>query len=285
MPELPEVQTVVDGLRDHGLIGRRIMDVEVRCSAIVAEPSLPAFRRWIRRKRIQGVSRRGKYIVIALSGNAALLIHLRMTGRFRVIGERPGFDRHNHVILRLDDGRFLVYHDTRKFGRWILTRDSAAVLGHLGPEPLAPDFSLKLFLSMLKSHRRMLKPLLLDQHFLAGLGNIYVDEALWVARLHPRLCAATLTEREIRRLYFAIRRVLTRSLRAGGTSLGDGDGNFSGVSGRRGRNQLALRVFGRSGKQCLRCSARIVKLTVAQRGTYICPRCQRLQEDESRFCV
>jgi formamidopyrimidine-DNA glycosylase len=179
------------------------------------------------------------------------------------------------VVLTFDDGRELRYRDTRKFGRWRLVRDPAQHLAHLGPEPLSPAFSAARLREALHGRKGMLKPLLLNQSVVAGLGNIYVDEALWDAALHPRQPADTLGADDVRRLHAAIRRVLRRGVRAGGTTLGRGKTNFRGLGERRGRNQRALRVFRRTGQDCPRCGATIERMLVGQRSTHLCPRCQR----------
>jgi len=279
MPELPEVETVVRGLRSARLVGRRICGALVRWPRIVATPRAAAFRRAIAGRRIERISRRGKYVVMGLSGGLTLLVHLRMTGRLALTRGRHAADAHERLALNLDDGRALRYHDTRKFGRWSLLRDPAGRLDRLGPEPLAAGFTAAVFAARLGAHDRALKPLLLDQSFLAGLGNIYVDEALWAAQLHPARRSGSLTERERRRLHRAIRQVLAGGIRRGGTTLGKGDANFYSVAGRAGRNQEGLLVFRRTGRPCPRCGARIERLVIAQRSSHICPRCQKPHND------
>jgi formamidopyrimidine-DNA glycosylase len=178
------------------------------------------------------------------------------------------------VILDLDDGRSLRYRDTRKFGRWSLVKDPATVLSRLGPEPLDKGFTATDFVRHLRPRRGKLKPLLLNQEVLAGLGNIYVDEALFSARLHPERSCATLSDAQLRVLYRSIREVLRRGIRTGGTTLGSGQGNFYSVAGRRGRNQDGLRVFRRNGEPCGRCGTTIARTIVGQRSTHLCPQCQ-----------
>jgi formamidopyrimidine-DNA glycosylase len=275
MPELPEVETVVRDLRNAGLAGSTIVRASVSWSRTIAGCSPAAFRRAVKTRHILDVTRRGKYIVVSLSGAYHLLIHLRMTGQlhFSVPGERRG--THDHVALLLEDGRELRFRDPRKFGRWTLTRSPADVLGKLGPEPLDPAFSSGDFAERLAQHGRMLKPLLLDQTFLAGLGNIYVDEALFDAGLHPQTSSRSLDRATAGRLYRGIRKVLRRGVKASGTTLGTGSTNFYSVAGRRGRNQDGLRVFRRAGEPCPRCGETIERLIVAQRGTHICPSCQK----------
>ena len=275
MPELPEVETVVKGLRSAGFVGSTIASASVRWPRTIAAPSPRAFARKIRETRVLSVTRRGKFIVVGLNTGLTLLIHLRMTGRLLFSTSDEPADAHDHVVLRLRDGRELRYRDTRKFGRWRLTRNPHSILGDLGPEPLSPAFTARRFAARLGRHPGMLKPLLLNQRFLAGLGNIYVDEALWEARLHPTRSCATLSEPEMQRLYLAIRRVLRRGIRSQGTSLGNASTNFRGVDGSIGRNRDNLRVFRRVGKPCPRCGSVIRRLTIAQRSTHICPECQQ----------
>jgi formamidopyrimidine-DNA glycosylase len=178
------------------------------------------------------------------------------------------------VILSFTDRRQLRFHDTRKFGRFYLTADAEKILGRLGPEPLATGFTQKNFTQRLRPRKRMLKPLLLDQTFIAGLGNIYVDEALWESKIHPSRIAASLSESEIRALYRAIPRVLKRGLKNMGTSLGTGKPNFYSIAKHQGRNRDELKVFRRTGQPCHRCQATIRRIIVGQRSTHICPKCQ-----------
>ncbi len=274
MPELPEVETVVRGLRAAGLVGRTITSAHVYWPRIIANLTPHACRSRIRGLRIEGVRRRAKYIVVDLSGEQVLLIHLRMTGQLSLTPTTQPRKPHQHIVLDLDDGRSLRYKDTRKFGRWHLVHDPGPILNRLGPEPLARAFSADAFVSLLKTRKGKLKPLLLNQDIIAGLGNIYVDEALFDAGLHPEKACNTLSETQLRKLYCSIRKVLRRGIRTGGTTLGSGQTNFYSVAGRRGRNQDGLRVFRRDGEACPTCGAVIQRLIVGQRSTHVCPRCQ-----------
>jgi formamidopyrimidine-DNA glycosylase len=274
MPELPEVETVVRGLRAAGLEGAMISHAVFHWPRTAAGPSAAALATALCGRRIVGLSRRAKYIVLALDDGRHLLVHLRMTGKFRIdaAAGRPG--PHDHAVLTLSDGRHLVFNDTRKFGRFQLVDELAKHLAAIGPEPLEDAFTPAAFRERLHGHRRMVKPLLLDQTCVAGLGNIYVDEALWAARIHPMRRADTLTPAEIRRLHAAIRDVLGRAVAANGTTLGSGATNFYSVAGRRGRHADALQVFRRTGEPCPRCGRPITRLLVGQRGTHVCARCQ-----------
>jgi len=276
VPELPEVETVVNDLRAMGLVGAAIESAGVFWERTVAVPAVARFKRGLRNVTVTGVARRAKYIVLTLSSADVVIVHLRMTGQFHFEPAGTVCEKHDRIVLRLGDGRQLHYRDTRKFGRWWLTAEPDSVLGKLGPEPLEKGFTLRAFRRCLAGHSRKLKPLLLDQSFVAGLGNIYVDEALFEAGLHPERKSDSLTGDEQRLLHRAIRTVLRRGIRAMGTSLGSASTNFYSVAGRRGRNQDALRVFRRTGMPCPRCGRPIERLIVGQRSTHICETCQPL---------
>jgi formamidopyrimidine-DNA glycosylase len=300
MPELPEVETTVRDLRPH-LIGRTITRARVTWERTVAQPNAKQFARAIVGYKIAAINRRGKYLVFQLERAAPpkklkskienrkskiensqspnppitkyLVVHLRMTGQFGLHPPHVKRDKHQHVHLLLDDGRELRFHDFRKFGRWWLVDNPEHVVGKLGPEPL--EMTKKEFLARLRARRRRLKSLLLDQTFIAGVGNIYADEALWYARLHPLRDAMALTDQEASDLYHAIRRVFRQAIGVGGTSF---DATYKRINGESGAFQEKLRVVGRAGETCYRCGAPIVKTVVGQRGTYYCPHCQRLEE-------
>ena len=275
MPELPEVETIVRELRPH-LIGRSIVDVDVDWARTIALPEedVAGFCATQRGLQIAGVARRAKYVRLDLSQGdtdawGACLIHLRMSGR--LVMQPTGRPEHLRVTWHLSDGQTLYFYNMRKFGRVWLTRDPEQVLADLGPEPLSESFTLAAFRERLSQRRGMLKPLLLDQHFLAGLGNIYVDESLFRARLHPERKADTLDADDVRRLYEAIRAVLQQAIAQHGTTF---DGLFVRPDGEAGRQQEGLNVYGQAGLPCTRCGTLIERTTVAQRGTHYCPHCQ-----------
>lgn len=272
MPELPEVQTIVDDLIAAGLEGATISAVSIHWPRSVATPD---FSRRIRGQRIARITRRGKYLVFELASSERMLVHLRMSGRLHLRAKASPREPHEQVILNLGDGRQLCLHDTRKFGRIHLLSNAETVLGQLGIEPFDESFTPQVLSDILRRRRRMLKPLLLDQTLIAGLGNIYVDEALWESALHPCRTSATLKDAEIERLHAAIQQVLKRGITNKGTSLGNGATNFASVAHRKGGNVHALQVFRRDGQPCPRCGRTIVRLVVAQRGTHICPHCQK----------
>ena len=276
MPELPEVQTIVNDLNAAGVIGPTISSAKVFWPRSIAVPSPRSFCRRLKGQQFTAIGRRGKYLVFELTDGYSLLLHLRMSGRLHLVAADAPRIKHEHVVLSFDDGRQLRFHDPRKFGRLSLVKTTAGVLGRLGPEPLAHEFTTRTLGRLLKNRRRMLKPLLLDQSFIAGLGNIYVDEALWEAGLHPCRLASTLSKPEIKALRLSIPRVLKRGLKNLGTSLGTGETNFYSVASRRGRNKDRLNVFRRTDLPCPRCKTSIERLVVGQRSTHICPKCQSI---------
>lgn len=274
MPELPEVQTIVDDLKAAGLVGATVTDAAVYWQRSVVHLDPDMFCRRVRGKILADIHRRGKYIVFTFTDGDCLLLHLRMSGRLYLTQPGAARSKHEHVIIDFDNKLQLRLHDTRKFGRLILTGTPDTIVSRLGPEPLDEQFSPQILGRGLRAKKRRLKPLLLDQTFIAGLGNIYVDEALWEAQLHPCRISSTLTTSEVRRLHRAIRHVLTRGLRNLGTSLGTGKPNFHSLNGERGRNQYELNAFRRTGLPCPRCGTLIARLVVGQRSTHICPACQ-----------
>jgi formamidopyrimidine-DNA glycosylase len=275
MPELPEVETVARGLR-ASLIGCTIVGVEVCWTRSVVPPDPAAFARHLTGQVIAGVGRRGKWVVITLDSGDTLLVHLRMTGRLVIEPAESSSDPHVRVLFSLDDGRQVRFSDPRKFGRLVLTSDPQGALGGLGPEPLDEDFAAGQLEEMLARRRGRVKPLLLNQRFLAGLGNIYADEALWRAGVHPLRRADTLTAGEAQRLYQAIRSVLQAAIDSGGTTLADAA--YQQPDGRLGEFAGRLAVYGRAEQPCPRCGAGIERITVGQRGTHYCPQCQVLCE-------
>jgi len=276
MPELPEVQTIVNDLNAADLIGVPISGAKVFWARTIAEPSPGLFCNRIKGRKFTAIHRRGKHLVFETDNENTMLLHLRMSGRLHLVSADMPRIKHEHVIIKFNDKRQLRFHDTRKFGRIYLTKDPAKILNRLGPEPLEKGFTVKVLADRLRRHKRLLKPLLLDQAFVAGLGNIYVDEALWDAKLHPNRIAATLSMNEIKALHRAIPRVLKRGLKNLGTSLGTGETNFYSVARHQGRNKDELKVFRRTELPCPRCKATIERIIVGQRSTHICSECQRV---------
>ena len=274
MPELPEVEVIVRGLRGP-LAWETVSDVRVRWPRSIACPSVAEFRERLVGRQVSEVARRGKFVVFTLS-SGALLVHLGMTGQLLLTEASDAAmdqDKHVQVIVSFESGRTLYFRDLRKFGRLHLVNDAEQVCGCLGPEPLSAAFTPEALEALLSSRRRQLKPLLLDQHVLAGLGNIYADEALWHAGLHPLRRSHTLASAEIECLHAAIRRVLSRAIANKGTTLRD----YRDPQGKPGENQMALAAYGQQGEPCPRCGAPIVRCVVGSRGTHYCPVCQPLE--------
>jgi formamidopyrimidine-DNA glycosylase len=283
MPELPEVETIARALRPE-LIGKTILDVNVRWPRTVAAPSVRKFKELIKGRMITGVARRAKYLIIQLqpvqeshSVTYNLMIHLRMSGDLSIREDKIKPEKHDRLILRLSahknsgDGGYsnLVFNDTRKFGRVWLTSNIDEVLGRLGPEPFGDEFTPQWLYQNLSSRHRQLKPLLLDQTFIAGLGNIYTDECLHMAKLHPLTLSNTLKPKQAAALHQAIRAVLEEGIRRNGASI---DWVYRG-----GEYQNHFRVYDRAGQACPVCGRKIQKLVIGQRGTHICPNCQKLR--------
>jgi formamidopyrimidine-DNA glycosylase len=278
MPELPEVQTVVNDLIAAGLSGKTISGAKVFWPRTIHAMSSRSFCRTIAGKTIKTIRRRAKYIVIDLSDGWHLLIHLRMTGRLHLADPGAPINKHEHVCLQLGPQLQLRYHDTRKFGRLYLVNNENDILGKLGPEPLDDAFTAAQLYAILQSHARMVKPMLLDQTILAGLGNIYVDEALWDAHLHPCRISSGVSRTQATALHRAIQKALKKGLKNMGTTLGTGQANFYSVGRRSGRNRDQLNVFRRTGQPCPRCKKTISRLIVGQRSTHICLTCQKPED-------
>ncbi len=278
MPELPEVEYIARQLR-QALVGRTISDVRVNWSPAIAHPDADTFCAELPGARVLEIDRRAKYLLVALSGAQTLLIHRRMTGNLLLFpaaaGDSPWEetpDPYCRAVFLLDDGRRLVFTDPRKFGRIALypTSEVSAALAGLGLEPLSAEFTPEALAALLAGRSRQMKPLLLDQTCIAGIGNIYADESLFRAGIHPLRRAETLTPQEVARLHEAIRAVLELGIEHGGTTFG----RHQDIWGEAGRNRAHLAVYQRAGEPCLRCGTPLVRMVVAQRGTHFCPTCQ-----------
>ena len=275
MPELPEVEHVVRALR-RVVSGRRILAVELKLPRLLAAPSPALFKRKLGGASITGVSRRGKYIVIALDNDQVLLVHLRMTGKFISVGLDDPLPAYPHVIFHLDNERRLVFSDMRQFGRMRLLSSKAmkelAQIKALAPEPLLDDFTPEYFFGTLKKSRRSLKQLLLDQTKILGLGNIYASEALFLARISPFKSADKLSRKRALLLYQAIRKVLHEAIAAGSTlkiDMNDRDGSYFGS------DERFWHVYERAGERCVNCGTKIRRAVQGARSTYFCPKCQK----------
>jgi formamidopyrimidine-DNA glycosylase len=274
MPELPEVETVKRTL-EKKLAGLAFQAVDLYMPKIVRLPPADEFAISLVGKKILRLGRRGKYLLLHLSGGLTLVIHLRMTGRLVYISPDAPMEKHTHAVFTLSNGDQLRYTDSRQFGRMMLAPtaglDEMPGLKTLGVEPLSENFNREFMKKELKRRRTRLKSLLLDQSFIAGLGNIYVDEALHRAGLHPERLALDLSPRETTRLYQAIKDVLNEGINNRGTSFRD----YVDGDGRPGNYQEMLAVYGKEGKPCLKCGKPINRIRVAGRSSYFCPHCQK----------
>ncbi len=264
MPELPEVETIARKLKPE-LVGKTILEADLRWPRTLAYPSARKFKEQIKGQKILRVGRRAKYLDISLSG-FDLLIHLRMSGDLFIKKGKIKTEKHDRLILKLTGDQSLVFNDTRKFGRVWLTASPENVLGRLGPEPLSVDFTPQWLHAALQNKHRQLKPLLLDQTFLSGLGNIYTDEALHIAKLHPLAASDSITAEQAQALQDAVRKVLKEGIRRNGASI---DWVYRG-----GEFQNHFRVYDRKGKPCPACGTKIERIIVGQRSTHYCPNCQ-----------
>lgn len=278
MPELPEVEYVARQLR-AAVLGRRITHASVLWARTVTPTDAREFEARVSGQRITSVNRRGKHLIVVLDGGDALAIHRRMSGNL-ILARAREEALYVRVAFTLDDGQLLLFTDPRKFGRVTLTSNAEIErsLAELGPEPLAPDFTAAVLAERLGASRRAIKAALLDQRIVAGLGNIYADESLFHARIHPLRPAGSLNRREVTALREAIVATLLNGIEHGGTTFG----RHRDIYNEAGSNLEHVQVYRRTGKPCPRCGTPITRITVAQRGTHFCPKCQRLRGASSR---
>ncbi|MGO0059739.1 DNA-formamidopyrimidine glycosylase [Brevibacillus fluminis] len=274
MPELPEVETVVRTLRKL-VVGKTIDQVIVHLPRIIRRPDdVQHFCAQLAGQTIHRIERRAKFILFVLDHDI-LISHLRMEGRYGLYQPGDEVEKHTHVVFRFTDKTELRYRDVRQFGTMDLLPADVAMteepLGKLGPEPLDEGFTPDRLKKMLKAKTTKIKPLLLNQEFLVGLGNIYVDEALFRASIHPERPAGKLTSRQVARLHEAIVRTLQEAVDQGGSSIK----SYVNGQGEMGMFQQSLKVYGRKGEPCEVCSTPIIRFVVGGRGTHICPRCQK----------
>jgi formamidopyrimidine-DNA glycosylase len=282
MPELPEVETVARDLRPR-IVGATITGARCTWARTLRTHSPEGFAAAIAGRRVEGVGRRGKLLVVDLSGDRILTIHLKMTGQLFVVPAATPVDPHVRLVLPFDDGRELRFRDIRKFGKVglygrhrgtgepVVEAGGASAFAALGPEPLDDAFTLAEFRRRLRRRSGRLKPLLLDQAFVAGIGNIYADEALWAARLHPLRAASSLRPADEGRLYRAVREILAEAVERRGSSIDD----YTAPDG-DGLMQERLLVYQRAGHPCSRCGRPIRRIVVGTRATHFCSWCQRL---------
>jgi formamidopyrimidine-DNA glycosylase len=278
MPELPEVETIAESLRRAAegglpLVGETLLGATLRWPRHIAQPGPAEFASRVQGQRVRGVGRRGKFLTLDLDRDT-LLIHLRMSGDLRMTPSGAPLEKHDLTLLHTAAGHDLRFNDPRRFGRVWLLEDPQAVLGRLGPEPLEAGFTAAAFAEQLARHRRQLKPLLLDQTFLAGVGNIYADEALHRARLHPLRRSDRVSPQEAHRLWRGLRAALRSGLHHHGASI---DWVYRG-----GGFQNHFRVYARTGEPCPVCATPIRRIRVGQRSTHFCPSCQPLRPRPAR---
>jgi len=276
MPELPEVETVARDLRRHllpegGGSGPVITGARVAWPGTLRDGDPPSFAAGVAGRRIEAVGRRGKQLILDLDGGAFLTVHLKMTGQLFVVPAGVPHDPYERLALALDDGRDIRFRDVRKFGRVGLYAADDDPFDGLGPEPLDPRFTLRVFRSLVRRRRARLKPLLVDQAFVVGVGNIYADEALWRSKLHPLRSATTLRPRDERALYRNVVGILSEAVERRGSSIDD----YTAPDG-DGEMQERLDVYQRTGQPCRRCGRPIRRIVIGIRATHFCTFCQRL---------
>ncbi len=273
MPELPEVETVRQSLEKKAK-GLTIIEVTVHTPQVARAGAFADFASALQGLKFLDFERRGKYLVAVLEKGIRLVVHLRMTGRWVYCAPEAPLAKHTHVVFRLSDGNELRFTDVRRFGGMEIVLAEAleahSGLAKLGVEPLSEGFSPEYLGEITRNKKARIKPLILDQSKLAGLGNIYADEALFLAGIHPGREAGTLSQEELKRLHLAIRHVLEEGIANKGTSFRD----YVDGEGRQGQNQLSLKVYGRSGLECVTCGMPLAKLRIGGRSSVYCPNCQ-----------
>jgi formamidopyrimidine-DNA glycosylase len=267
MPELPEVETIKTEL-GRSVTGKRFIAITINDAKIVQNP-IEAFSRNLIGQSIILVERRGKYIVFHLSSGKVMLMHMRMTGG--VLLDPQKLDKFARVIFEMDDHSLMVFRDVRRFGTIELADDTSVIESKLGIDPLSEDFTVTCLQEMLKKRRAPIKGLLLEQKLIAGLGNMYADEALFAARIHPLREASGLAETEVERLHKAIKEVLRKAVECGGASVA----TYQKTDGSEGTAQCNFKVAHRQEEACYVCGSKLRRIVVHQRGTYYCPHCQK----------
>jgi formamidopyrimidine-DNA glycosylase len=267
LPELPEVETIKNDIAPYA-VGHTIKSVEILNPSTVKQPPVPEFIKRVTGRKITNITRRGKYLFFHLDKNGIMMMHMKMTGSLLVNPESTRFSR---AVLHLDKGVDIHFSDARKFGKMWLEKDESAVLANLGPEPIDTDFTVKMLAEIFKKRSAPVKAVLLDQTLIAGIGNMYADEALYEAKIHPVRPASSLKPAEIKRLFDAIRLVLNEALKKGGASVRD----YVRPSGESGHAHDDFIVAHGTGNKCPRDGSPIERIVVRGRGTYYCPKCQK----------
>jgi formamidopyrimidine-DNA glycosylase len=271
VPELPEVETTVNDLKPF-VVNKKIENVDVLWNGNIAKPSVEQFRKGLTGRKIISLTRRGKLLIFELDNGEFWIVHMRMTGSLllKKADEEP--EKPVGVIVYLDNRTAIHFRDMRHFGKMWLVKNVKAVTGKLGPEPLEPEFTAGVLAKILRNRKTEIKGLLLDQNLIAGIGNMYADEALYASRIHPMRAASSLTNSEVKRLHEAIQKVLNQGIRNKGASTE----TYIRPEGVKGEAHLQFQVAHQRGKDCPVCSGPIERIVVHQRGTYFCPKCQKL---------
>ncbi|WP_290033762.1 DNA-formamidopyrimidine glycosylase [Ligilactobacillus cholophilus] len=275
MPELPEVETVRRGVSAQ-VLNIKIKKVDIYYTKMIVG-DIDNFKKNITGQKIEKIDRRGKYLLFRFSNNYTMVSHLRMEGKYLIEDHDVPLEKHSHVVFELDDGRDLRYNDTRKFGRMQLVKTGEELnlpgIKKLGPEPLCDDFTVDDFYQRLQKKKKMIKPALLDQTVVTGLGNIYVDEVLWMSKIHPQTIASHLTKADVKKLHDNIIKELKLAIKAQGTTVF----TFKTAFNHAGDFQNQLHVYRRTNELCERCGTKIERIVVGQRGTHICPKEQKIK--------
>ncbi|MCK4532513.1 DNA-formamidopyrimidine glycosylase [bacterium] len=268
MPELPEVETIKTDL-EKIILGKKIKVAEIKAAKIIKEPSAEEFAGKIKEEIIKKIIRRGKYLIFEFLSGKYLVIHLKMTGQL-IYGDK---NKQSKISFLLGNGQYLNFCDWRLFGEIRLIDDLEKFKGisKLGIEPLDIKFTIRMFYEMIKKKRSKIKSLLMDQSFIAGIGNIYAQESLFKAKIHPAKIALNLSKNESDKLFFSIKEVLTEAIKYRGSSIN----TYLDLEGRKGSMGERLRIYGRKGKPCFRCKSIVVGMKIAGRGTAFCPNCQK----------
>ena len=269
MPELPEVETTVRALRPF-ITNQTFTEIRNYWPRHIATSSVEEFQTRLHGQTVESVGRRGKYLLFNLDSGDVLSVHLKMTGHLAIVPQEAPPDKYAHTVFGLANGQEMRFRDTRKFGRVYLAANAEDIVGKLGPEPLSDAYTAAIMKERMNGRWRAIKPLLLDQHFLAGVGNIYADESLFYAGIHPTRPCDTLSDDEIERLYMAVRKVLQEGIDREGTTIS----TYRQPDGRRGDMQNALAVFRRTGEPCYDCGTTVERIVLGGRSTHFCPVCQ-----------
>ena len=273
MPELPEVQAVVDSLNKNNIPGKTIYSIlsPNGYESVCHDNSLSDFQKFLNNKLINSIKRRGKFIIMELN-DGYLLFHLRMTGKFLYEIKNDTDQKHISLQINFTDKSSLYFKDIRKFGKAYILPNLKWLENKIGIEPLSKTFNSNWMFTTFKSYDRMVKPLLLDQRIIAGLGNIYIDEALWYAKIHPKSISSRITRYKINLLCLSIKNILKDALKHKGTTIID----FRYGKNEKGNYNKQLKVFGKENQPCKRCNQKIIKTFVSQRGTHYCNKCQKI---------